>query len=68
MHVTNTSPLTITLSRRNLETLMKLLDTGAAMPNLYRVVKPHGLVIICAEENDEHYATRPMGIGPEDIA
>lgn len=59
--------LYITLSRRNLETLMKMLDTGAGMSGLQRRIDANTLLVVQAEENADHYKERTPGIGPEDV-
>jgi hypothetical protein len=60
----------ITLSRRNLETLLKMLDANVGTTALHRSVKfsPDDLkLIVQAEENEHHYGARVPGVGPEDI-
>lgn len=66
--------VTISLSRRNLETLLKMLDLKVGMPHLRRQVGG-GILTIHAQENEEHYASQErneeargrMGVGPEDL-
>lgn len=53
----------VTLSRRNLEHLLRLLDNGAGM-TLNRMT-PEGLLIIEPEENDAHYKGRTPGPGAD---
>jgi len=57
----------VTLSRRNLETLIKMLDHKTGIASLKRLTD-EGVLLVRAEEDDEHYADRDTrGIGPEDI-
>jgi len=68
--------IAISLSRRNLETLLKCLDNGVPVAALVRQVSDDGTVLtVKAEENEEHYASGQrneaargrMGIGPDDV-
>ena len=68
--------ISISLSRRNLLTLIKCLDQNVAMPILRRRVDDEGTVLVVkAEEDMEHYnsnARQPaaqsiMGVGPDDV-
>lgn len=65
----------ITLSRRNLETLLRMLDCNVAVPRLKRLVADDIGLFVTAEENEEHYDSNDRqpevrgirGIGPEHI-
>lgn len=65
----------ITLSRRNLETLTKMLDRAVGITALHRVVSDDCTLVVQAEEDKDHYESKDrhedqrgrMGIGPEDI-
>lgn len=68
--------LRIALSRRNLLTLIKLLDEHVGQPELHRLVDADGTVLfVKAEEDMEHYnsasrqesARSIMGVGPDDV-
>jgi hypothetical protein len=72
MNITDTTPtaVTITLSRRNLETLITMLDVHVGMPVLYRRIVTDTtdvLLTVRAEENDDHYASRTPGVGPDAV-
>lgn len=57
----------VSLSRRNLETLIKMLDQRVGMPSLVRRTESGIILRVRAEENDEHYGERKPGKGPEDV-
>lgn len=66
--------LVITLSRRNLETLIKCLDYKVGMPAIHRMVADGLDIVIKAEENEEHYNSEARGdkkgqtgVGPDDV-
>lgn len=77
MNLTSSSPtqISIALSRRNLRTLLKMLDTGVGMPVLHRTVGDGVVLFVKAEEDQEHYTSPDrqeglrgvMGVGPEDV-
>lgn len=57
----------ITLSRRNLETLLQMLDQHVGQPILHRMINvsmasdgeiSRVMLLVQAEENEEHYANR----------
>lgn len=58
--------LFITLSRHNLETLIKMLDLGVGMPVIHRTIQGVRL-IVQAEQNADHYKDREPGVGSEDV-
>ena len=69
-------PNHLVLSRRNLETLLKMLDRKTGICTLHRAIDDLGRVFrVSAEEDTEHYSSEErnpgdrgvMGIGPEDI-
>lgn len=64
----------ISLSRRNLVTLLKMLDGNVAQPELHRRVDDSGTILsVKAEEDNEHYISENrqaavlgrMGDGPD---
>lgn len=66
----------ITLSRRNLLTLIKMLDEKVGEPTLRRTVDDAGVVLrVTAEEDSEHYNSETRaasvrgaaGVGPEHV-
>lgn len=68
--------LRVALSRRNLLTLIKMLDEHVGQPELHRIVAEDGTVLyVKAEEDMEHYnsasrqesARSIMGVGPDDV-
>lgn len=82
MNVNLTDPQSprVTLSRRNLLTLLKMLDVKVGEPVLRRIVspldvEPRTILYVRAEEDEQHYASLDrqesvrgvMGIGPEHI-
>lgn len=64
----------ITLSRRNLQTLLKMLDLRVGQPILRRGLDDGSVLVIKAEEDEVHYqapergtSQGKMGDGPDDI-
>lgn len=57
----------VTLSRRNLETLIKMLDRKTGISAIRRQTESGTSVWVHAEENDAHYGEPVPGIGPEDV-
>lgn len=65
--------IVISLSRRNLETLTKMLDAGVGMPHLIRRVSDELVLEVRSQEDAEHYNSEDrdaivrgrMGIGPD---
>lgn len=57
----------VSLSRRNLETLIKMLDQKTGIASLSRRTESGITVLVQAEENAEHYQGRTPGFGPEDV-
>ena len=66
--------LHLKLSRRNLLTLLKLLDEKVDEPFLTRI-QGHTQIVVTAEEDQDHYTSTErdvrsrggMGIGPDDV-
>jgi hypothetical protein len=66
----------ITLSRRNLDTLIRMLDVQVGNPTLKRIVADDIHLYVTAEEDAEHYDSNDRqpevrgvrGIGPEHVA
>jgi hypothetical protein len=70
------SDISISLSRRNLQTLLAMLDYQTGLNALSRIVAEDGTSLtVWAEEDAEHYASNDrqahvrnkMGIGPDDL-
>lgn len=57
----------VRLSRRNLEHLIKMLDTNVGMPTLKRRIENGTTLFVSAEENADHYSEREPGLGAEHI-
>lgn len=51
----------VTLSKRNLETLLAKLERADSMRMLIRQPEPGVVLTVTAEDNDEHYRDRPAG-------
>lgn len=62
----NMESIHVTLSRRNLETLLKKLDDPTSAKVLY-CKTDHGVLIVTAQENDQHYRDRIPGVVKEDL-
>ena len=57
----------ITLSRRNILPMLKMLDNTVGEPSLHRQIGQITL-LVQAEEDTVHYTARNgMGIGPDDV-
>ena len=74
---TDNDVISVTLSRRNLNTLLKMLDMKVGYPSLHRLVDSSGTILkVTAEEDAEHYnsqdrnaeARGEMGQGPEHVS
>lgn len=52
----------VSLSRRNLTTLLNLLDRNVGMPGLRRACESNVSLIVSAEEDAEHYGLREPGV------
>lgn len=55
----------VTLSRRNLEHLLQMLDHNVGSPSLKRRVENDTYLYVVAEENESHYLGREAGPGAE---
>lgn len=58
MDITSITPITVRLSRRNLQTLLNKLDRPGSRRTLVRATD-HGVLVVIAEDDDTHYGDCP---------